>query len=188
MFAHGPQDLRSPGMSLNKDEEEIVQRVAAARTNRTSAGSAQTIPATVPAVVAPPSLASQLNVAQIAALAGLTGGMLTASAADRQLQSDPAQLMALAGLSQMGVDPSAIDMSQLATIGAALHGANKIVAPAVTSKAAGKPPLVQEPANTVVASNAVTVAPPQLSPKALELLAQSQGALIENEAKRARVG
>merc|ERR1719507_479147 len=49
MFAHGPAELRSPGMPLSKDEDEMVQRVAAGgKRNKEAAVAATTAPAQQP--------------------------------------------------------------------------------------------------------------------------------------------
>jgi len=104
MFAHGPGELRSPGMPLSKDEEEMVQRVAAGGKRNKEAREQATVAATFgfpPATFLPsqsvgaasvggsgaPSVAQQVATAQMIALAGhaaasmppLAGGKSSAS-------------------------------------------------------------------------------------------------------------
>lgn len=113
MFAHGPQDLRSQGMSLSRDEEEMVQRVA---TSKTTKGP----PAPCPSGQTPTVVAPRSNVAAESALALLgSPAPQVVPPAGWQLQGDAAALMTLAGLSELGVDPSSFDLSQLASWGMA---------------------------------------------------------------------
>lgn len=171
MFAHGPQDLRAPGMALSKDEEEIVQKVAQAKaasmaklggpSSPASSSSAVVVPAAKAAPEAAPLLASSLlTTAQGGgALTTSTAGAAT-SLAEQQLQSKSAQLMALANLL-----------------------ANGRPAPAVLPQGAVAPAPVRPRS-----AGPVTIAPPQLSPAALALLSASQGAVEGSAAKRQRLG
>lgn len=85
MFAHGPQDLRAPGMALSKDEEDIVQKVAMAKAASMAKGTSPTVsfastaPSLPPPAIAPAALLpdgstgflSESMSSQLLALAGL---------------------------------------------------------------------------------------------------------------------
>jgi len=139
MFAHGPSDLRTPGMSLSKDEDEIVQRVAAAKISQINRGTlpGMTQPASNDSGMLPVAAPQARDIqAQLAALLGLAGvaGVAGApppppppppppttppgtTASEQQLQSESAQIMVLTGLAGLGVNQSSIDMSLLTSAG-----------------------------------------------------------------------
>eukprot|EP00927_Polykrikos_kofoidii_P065853 TRINITY_DN61570_c0_g1_i1.p1 TRINITY_DN61570_c0_g1~~TRINITY_DN61570_c0_g1_i1.p1 ORF type:complete len:365 (+),score=64.43 TRINITY_DN61570_c0_g1_i1:154-1248(+) len=113
MFAHGPKELRAPGASLAKDEEEIVQRVAAAKIARPPGSSPAALVAAGMAVPAPSG----------SSLGTLAGALGAASAtpnpwasfggsAEMQLQKESVQALAMNRLVALGLDPSKIDIAQ----------------------------------------------------------------------------
>jgi len=128
MFAHGPAELRSPGMPLSKEEEETVQRVAAAKMARlagTSPAAGTVTPAPV-TVLPPGATGAAMQLPGLMNLPGLLGTVpaplsvpSATAVAEQQLHTDSTQLMAAAGLAALGVDPATIDMSGLAAT--ALH-------------------------------------------------------------------
>lgn len=135
MFAHGPSELRSPGALLSKDEEEMVQRVAAGGKRNKEAAERIASGAQAPCPTSGskgsdhgPTVAQQVATAQMIALAGhaaasmppLPGLAPTKAKSSSANPNDPnlnaTQKTALAGLSRLGLDSSTLDMmSQLAS-------------------------------------------------------------------------
>mmetsp|Transcript_97429 Transcript_97429/g.275567 ORF Transcript_97429/g.275567 Transcript_97429/m.275567 type:complete len:526 (+) Transcript_97429:111-1688(+) len=188
MFAHGPQELRSPGQAVSKDEEEMIQRVAAGG-KKTASAQAAIAGGTAPSVVAPlaGSAASQLAMAQMAALAGLTAGLPgqpppppppaagLAALTSLDQQQAQAQIMALAGLSGSGADGASFDLMQLMALG---------------STAEGEPRSTMVPGPQMSFGAMLPMGFPQLPPMASlpAALPGMEVAAVEAEAKRQKIG
>jgi len=117
MFAHGPAELRSPGMPLSRDEEDMVQRVAAGGKRNKESATTVSAGSTQSSGIQPaaaPTVAQQVATAQMIALAGHAAASmptlpgLPSNAADLPL--DTMQQRALEGLKGLGLDPSTLDM------------------------------------------------------------------------------
>lgn len=118
MFAHGPKELRAPGAALSTEEEEIVQRVAAAKMARppgsstAPAASGQVgVPAPMP-LLPPGTLTSGAGAAAALQNPWASFGVGVTGAGATALQSDSSQAMALASLAALNVDPSQLGIAQ----------------------------------------------------------------------------
>jgi len=190
MFAHGPGELRSPGMPLNKDEEEMVQRVAAGgKRNKEAAASGPSLSlvssnavlssgggggiggllpvAAAAASAATPSVAQQVATAQMIALAGHAAASMA---------SLPG--LGITSAKSSAASPAAeLDSKQKS----ALHGLSRLGLDPSTLDMMG-----QLASSIKPGASSANMTKPQLSAGILDLMKRTAGASGDSESKRRR--